>query len=94
MTSIPPETMAAIPPHGVTLDVSYSVKELFEKVDRKLDRISDQLEGKADRAQVEELERKITSLEQFKWKLIGIGIGAGAAGASGVVGVLKAVGGL
>lgn len=93
MTAIPPQ-VSAIPPPGVTLDVSYSVKELFEKVDRKLDRISDQLEGKADRSQVDDLERKITALEQFRWKLVGIGLGAGMTGASGVVAILKALGGL
>ena len=39
--------MSATPPPVpivATVDVSYSVKELFEKVDGKLDRISEQLD--------------------------------------------------
>lgn len=74
--------------------VAYDVKELFEKVDKKLDAISEKLDGKADREQVAALESRMKSLEEFKWKLIGLGLGAGAMGAGGVVGVLKALGGL
>lgn len=86
--------MNSVPPQPVVVDVSYSVKELFEKVDRKLDRISEQIEAKADKHEVIELEARMARLEEFRWKVVGIGLGAGAVGAGGVVGLLKALGGL
>lgn len=83
--------MSNIPPAQV---VAYDVKELFEKVDRKLDAISQKLDGKADRREVDAVAARVKLLEEFKWKLVGIGLGAGAAGAGGVVGLLKAIGGI
>lgn len=74
--------------------VSYSVRDLFEKVDAKLDRIVEQLEGKADKAQVDALEGKVDALEQFRWKVVGIALGAGLSGSGALVAVLKALGSL
>ena len=76
--------MTVTPP--TTVDVSYSVKELFEKVDRKLDRISEQIDNKADKSHVASLEIQIDELKgdiaEFKvWR-------AKIAGISGAIGAL------
>ena len=53
--------MSQLPP--VAVDVSYTVKELFEKVDTKLDAISAKLDGKADKAHVDQLEAEVEHLK-------------------------------
>lgn len=77
--------MTSVPPVAVAVDVSYSVKELFEKVDRKLDHISAQIDGKADRTQVVALEGQIEALKSeiadikiWRAKVAGVAAAVGA----------------
>ena len=64
--------------------VSYTVKELLAKIDERSERIEKKLDAKAERVTVEGLERRVTSLERWRY---GIGLLATAAGVlAGVVG--------
>jgi hypothetical protein len=69
--------------------VEYDVKELFEKVDAKLDKISEKLDGKADKAHVELIESRLSVLEAFRWKLAGASAVCGAVGALIVAAVIR-----
>lgn len=44
--------------------VVYSAKELFEKVDAKLDTVLDRLDGKATKAELVLVEQRVDKLEQ------------------------------
>ena len=51
--------------------VRYSVKELFAKVDEKLDRALEKLDGKVERQEYNELEHRVGSLERWRWIVTG-----------------------
>lgn len=56
--------------------VRYSVKELFARVDEKLDKALEKLDGKVERAEYNELEHRVGSLERWKWIVTGFVVAA------------------
>lgn len=43
--------------------ITYSIKEVFERLDGKLDSISEQLSAKADQSQVDKMEERVEAVE-------------------------------
>lgn len=51
--------------------VTYTVKELFERVDGRLVSIDQKLDTTAEKADLDSLEGRVSALEAWKWKLVG-----------------------
>lgn len=47
---------------GSTVNVSYTVKELFEDIKRELENLSNKLDSKADRVELLELSREVADI--------------------------------
>lgn len=61
--------------------IRYTAKELFEKIDGKLDVIDGKLDDKIGRAEFEELKTRVNLLEAKVWRYSGA-IAVAAAGAT------------
>lgn len=74
--------------------VSYSVKQLFERIDERLVRMDAKLDAKADKADLDALAVEVevlrSSWKTFRDRAIGLGIGV-AIPAGGMAGVLSRV---
>lgn len=64
--------------------ITYSIRDLFERLDSKLTDIKESLDMKADKARVVELEVRIAQLEAARHRMVGAIIGLSmAAGVAG-----------
>jgi hypothetical protein len=64
--------------------ITYSIRDLFERLDTKLTDIKESLDMKADKARVVELEVRVAQLEAARHRIVGAVIGLSAV--AGVVG--------
>lgn len=83
--------MSMPPTHAqaAELGVSYTLKELFERVDGKLDGIDNKLDSKADQKDLDELARQVTEIALWRARTLGFAAAVGAIVGSGAFGVLR-----
>jgi hypothetical protein len=62
MTSMSATRVMASDDQGSTVNVSYTVKELFEDIKRELENLSNKLDSKADRVELLELSREVADI--------------------------------
>jgi len=67
--------------------VTYSVRELFERIDERLSAIDHKLSTKAEQSTVDSLSERVDRLEGARDRLLGIALGLGvtAGGISGAI---------
>lgn len=81
------------------LTITYTLRELLERMELKLGQIMVKLDGKADRADVEsvraeldEVRAEVADIKLWRAKVVGIAAGVGALVGSGAAGVLRLLG--
>lgn len=71
--------------------VSYSVRELFERVDTKLTDIAHKLDSKADQSDLDALKLEVAGLRLDKAKFLGVCFGIAVGAGGGAAATLRAV---